>query len=195
MPPGRHYVLYVGRLEPRKGIDRLLQAMTIVKRRVPCTQLVVVGDGPDRAALEATARDLTADVVFAGRVSDEDLPAFYQAADLVCSPALGDESFGIVLLEAMAAKRPIVATNIAGYAELLGPTRCARFAAAGDADSLAREICVVLEDCALARTLGARGAAAVKRYDWSVVANQLESIYYGAVGLEAEAAVMSAAQA
>ena len=195
MPPGRHYVLYVGRLEPRKGIDRLLQAITIVKRRVPCTQLVVVGDGPDRAALEATARDLMADVLFAGRVSDEDLPGFYQAADLVCSPALGDESFGIVLLEAMAAKRPIVATNIAGYAELLGPARCARFAAAGDADSLAREICVVLEDRALARTLGARGAVAVQRYDWSVVADQLESIYYDAVGLEAEAAVMSAAQA
>jgi phosphatidyl-myo-inositol alpha-mannosyltransferase len=174
-------VLYVGRLEPRKGIDRLLHAMTIVKRRVPCTQLVVVGDGPDRAALESTARDIGADVLFSGRVSDEDLPGFYQAADLVCSPALGDESFGIVLLEAMAAGRPIVATNIAGYAELLGPSGCARFAVADDVDSLAREICTVLEDCALARTLGERGALAAQRYDWGVVAQRLEQIYYCAV--------------
>jgi len=193
MPPGRHYVLYVGRLEPRKGIDRLLHAMTIVKSRLPCTQLVIVGDGPDRAALESTARQVDADVLFAGRVSDEDLPGFYQAADLVCSPALGDESFGIVLLEAMAAGRPIVATNIAGYAELLEPAGCARFAAVDDADSLAREISIVLENCGLARTLGARGAAAVKRYDWSVVGDQLESIYYGAVRPRADIAVVSAA--
>src|SRR5580765_6230418 len=182
MPAGRHYVLYVGRLRPVKGIDRLLHAMTIVKRRVPGTQLVCVGDGPDRAALESTARQVDADVLFAGRVSDEDLPGFYQAADLVCSPALGDESFGIVLLEAMAAGRPIVATNIAGYAELLGPAGCARLAAVDDATSLAREITVVLTDAALARTLGDRGSVAAKGYDWSVVAKRLEEIYYCAIG-------------
>ena len=181
MPSGRRYVLYVGRLEPRKGIDRLLRAMSVVRQHAPCTQLVVVGDGPDRAALESVARDVNADVVFAGRVTDNDLPGFYQAADVVCSPALGDESFGIVLLEAMAAGRPIVATNIAGYEELLSPAQCARFAAVDDAASLAREITAVLTDASLARTLGCRGAAAAKRYDWSVVAQRLEQIYYCAI--------------
>ena len=179
MPDGRPYVLYVGRLEPRKGIDRLLRAMATVRRRVPCAQLVVVGDGPDRAALEVAAHDMDAGVLFAGRVSDDDLPGFYSAADVVCSPALGDESFGIVLLEAMAAGRPIVATNIAGYAELLAPAGCARLAAVDDPESLAREICLVLEDASLARTLGLRGAKAAKRYDWKVVAKRLEEIYYG----------------
>ena len=127
------------------------------------------------------ARDADADVRFAGRVSDDDLPGFYQSADVVCSPALGDESFGIVLLEAMAAGRPIVATNIAGYAELLGPAGCARLAAVDDATSLAREITLVLTDARLARTLGDRGSVAAKRYDWSVVAKRLEEIYYGAL--------------
>jgi phosphatidylinositol alpha-mannosyltransferase len=171
------YVLYVGRLEPRKGVDRLLRAMTVVRKHDAHAQLVIVGDGPDRAALEAEACTLNIDVRFVGHVGDDDLPAFYRSADVVCSPALRDESFGIVLLEAMAAGRPIVATDIAGYAELLRPAGCARFAAVDDPMSLAREIGVVLEDAGLARTLGDRGAVAARRYDWSVVATRLEEIY------------------
>ena len=181
MPDGRPYVLFVGRLEPRKGVDRLIRAMTIVQQRSPDARLVVVGDGPDRLALAAAARDAGVDVVFLGRVSDERLPAYYQAADLVCSPALGDESFGIVLLEAMAAGRPIVATRIDGYAELLGGTGCARLVDVDDPAALAREITSLLADPGLRRTLGARGAAAVHEYDWSTIARRLESIYMTAV--------------
>ena len=181
MPNGRRYVLTVGRLEPRKGLDRLLQAMAIVRQHTPCAQLVVVGEGPDRGAIESQARELGVDVLFAGRVSDDELPGFYQAADVVCAPALGDESFGIVLLEAMAAGRPIVASNIAGYAELLGPARCARLADVDDPASLAREVCAVFDNPRLARTLGERGALAARQYDWGVVAKRLQEIYYGAI--------------
>jgi phosphatidylinositol alpha-mannosyltransferase len=182
MPAGRSNVLYVGRLEPRKGVERLLEAMTAVQRHVSCAQLVIVGDGPDRARLESHARELNVNALFAGRVSDGDLPGFYRAADVVCSPALRDESFGIVLLEAMAAGRPIVATNIAGYAELLDPAGCARLVDPDDATSLAREISTILGEPALARTLGEHGAAAARQYDWTVVASRLEEIYYDAVG-------------
>ena len=128
---------------------------------------------------ESLARDLNVDVVFAGRVSDEDLPAYYRAADVVCSPALGDESFGVVLLEAMAAGRPIVASNIAGYAEFVGPAGSARLADVGDPASLARELSAVLTDSTLARTLGERGASAARKYDWTAVAKRLEEIYRG----------------
>ena len=182
MPSDRPHVLYVGRIEPRKGVDRLIRAMAPVQERVPGVQLVIVGGGPDRAAIEALARELNVHVVFAGRVSDADLPGYYQAADVVCSPALGDESFGLVLLEAMAAGRPIVATNIAGYAELLGPAGSARLVDVDDPASLAREICAVLTDSALARALGERGAIAARRYDWTVVARRLEEIYHAAIG-------------
>ena len=181
MPANRRHVLYVGRLEPRKGVDRLMQAMATVQQRIADVQLVVVGDGPDRQALESQAQALGVRTVFAGRVTDADLPGYYQAADVVCSPALGDESFGIVLLEAMAAARPIVATNIAGYAELLGDAGCARLADVDSPVSLASEISAVLEDAELARTLGQRGALAVRQYDWIVVAKRLEEIYYAAI--------------
>jgi phosphatidylinositol alpha-mannosyltransferase len=177
MPADRPYVLYVGRLEPRKGVDRLVDAMTRVRERVRNAHLVIIGGGPDREAIETRAQDRRVPVLFAGRVSDEDLPAYYQAADVVCSPALADESFGIVLLEAMAAGRPIVASNIAGYAELLEPAGCALLAPPGDVETLANAICTLLQDTQLARTFGRRGADAAKKYDWDVVSRRLVGIY------------------
>jgi phosphatidyl-myo-inositol alpha-mannosyltransferase len=180
-PPGMReegrYVLFVGRLEPRKGVDCLIRAMAIVQQRVRAARLVVVGDGPDRAAIETAARDAGVRVWFAGRVPEELLPAYYRAADVVCSPALGDESFGIVLLEAMAAGRPIVATRIEGYAELLAGTDCGRLVDIGEPAPLADEIAALLGDPELCRALGARAAAFASRYDWSAIARRLESIY------------------
>jgi phosphatidylinositol alpha-mannosyltransferase len=179
MRANQRNILYVGRLEPRKGVDYLVRAVAAMGNRAPGVRLVIVGGGPDRDAVQSLAKDLGVAVAFAGRVSDADLPGYYQAADVVCSPALGDESFGLVLLEAMAAGRPIVASNIAGYAELVGPAGSARLADAGDSTSLAREICAVLTDSTLARTLGERGAKAAQQYDWNVVAKRLEEIYRG----------------
>ena len=177
MPDQQRFVLFVGRLEPRKGVDRLIRAMAIVQHHAPDVRLAIVGDGPDRAALEAAARDAGVDVLFTGRVSDAALPAYYRAADIVCSPALGDESFGIVLLEAMAAERPIVATRIEGYAEMLAEQE-----APGSSTSTIRrrwpdEITSLLADPDCERSLGARGAAFVRDYDWTAIARRLESIY------------------
>jgi phosphatidylinositol alpha-mannosyltransferase len=177
MPIDRRSVLYVGRMEPRKGVDRLVRAMQSVQACVPGVQLVIVGGGPDRQAIQSIAQELGVRTIFAGRVSDEQLPGYYQSADVVCSPALADESFGITLLEAMAAGRPIVASDIAGYSELLTPAGCARLTKPGDVDALAVEICAVLADASLARTLGERGAAAAAQYDWDVIAKRLEDIY------------------
>src|SRR5581483_4751631 len=100
-------VVFVGRLEPRKGLDDLVDAMAIVQRAAPDTRLVIVGHGPDRASVEARIAAKGVDAHLVGRVPDDELPAYYRHADVVCSPATGDESFGIVLLEAMAAGRPV----------------------------------------------------------------------------------------
>jgi phosphatidylinositol alpha-mannosyltransferase len=181
MPDGLRSVLFVGRLEPRKGVDRLIRAMTIVQTRAPDARLVIVGDGPDRAALEAMARDVGIGATFAGRVPDDVLPAYYRAADIVCSPALGDESFGIVLLEAMAAERPIVATRIDGYAELLAQAGSARLVDIDDAAALAHEITILLDAPELRSTLGARGAVFVANSAWDLIARRLESIYLAAL--------------
>ena len=170
-------VLFVGRLEPRKGVDRLIRAMTIVQAQAADARLVIVGDGPDRAALESLARDACIDATFTGRVPEEALPDFYHAADLVCSPALGDESFGIVLLEAMASARPIVATRIDGYAELLSRADCARLVEVDDTTALARELTTLLDAPRLRSVLGERGRMFVRNYDWAAISRHLESIY------------------
>jgi phosphatidylinositol alpha-mannosyltransferase len=177
MRDARRHVLFVGRLEPRKGVDLLIRAMAILRQRVSDAHLVVAGEGPERAPLAAVAREAGVSVSFAGRVPDEALPAYYQAADVVCSPALGGESFGIVLLEAMAASRPVVATRIEGYAELLAGTDCARLVDVGEPAVLADALASLLADPELCRTLGTRGAAFSRGYDWSVIARRLESTY------------------
>jgi phosphatidylinositol alpha-mannosyltransferase len=171
------YILFVGRLEPRKGVECLVRAMAIVARRVPSARLVIVGDGPDRRAIEATARDAGVSVTFVGRVHDAALPSYYRAADVVCAPALGGESFGLVLLEAMAAGRPIVATRIEGYVELLAGSGAARLVDPGEPAPLADAIVTVLGDPDLGRALGTAGAAFARAYDWDAIAQRLEAIY------------------
>jgi phosphatidylinositol alpha-mannosyltransferase len=181
MRPDRPHVLCVGRLEPRKGIDRLIRAMTAVREHEPAVRLVVVGEGPDRASLESLAADIGADVAFAGRVSDGELPAYYRAADIVCSPALGGESFGVVLLEGMAAGRPVVATRIEGYEELVRDTAGVTLVERDDVGALAGAMSELLQEPERRRAMGAQGAAFAQRYDWSVIAERLESIYRSAL--------------
>jgi phosphatidylinositol alpha-mannosyltransferase len=195
MRGGDPYVLYVGRLEPRKGVDSLIDAMRLVRQRVASARLIIVGDGPERGALETAARSAGIAVSFTGRVPDHELPAYYRAADIVCSVPVGGESFGIVLLEAMAAGRPIVATRIDGYTELLAGAECGELVRIRDPIGLADAIGGLLADPERCRALGQRGMTLARQYDWSTIAKRLEAIYartvvsgqneYGNVGLNA----------
>ena len=178
----RPHVLYVGRLERRKGVEYLVRAMAGVQRVVPRARLVVAGDGPDRRHLMAVARECGTDATFLGRVANADLPAFIQASDIVCSPALGGESFGIVLLEAMACGRPIVASRIDGYVGLAGDADCGLFAPPGDAGAIERACVSLLQNDELRRAMGARGAAAARAYDWPAIAERLVFIYRELLG-------------
>ena len=173
----RRHVLYVGRLEPRKGVEHLIRAMARIHRQAPDATLVIVGDGSERMRLTQLAHELGVPVQFEGRVTDEALPAYLQAADVVCSPALGGESFGIVLLEAMACAKPIVASRIDGYEALVGRSECASLVPPGDADALATALLALLESADRRRALGERGAALVRDYEWPVIAARLVSIY------------------
>jgi phosphatidylinositol alpha-mannosyltransferase len=175
------YVLFVGRLEGRKGADHLIRAMGRVQHAVPNARLVVVGDGPDRAPLTELARGVGIDVTFTGRVEDERLPAYYHAADIVCSPATGGESFGLVLVEAMACGKPVVASAIEGYVELIGDSQCAHLVPPGDVDALAAGLTRLLADPESRATMGRRAAAAVRRFGWDHVAPSIEAIYRSAI--------------
>ncbi|HSX45499.1 MAG TPA: glycosyltransferase family 4 protein, partial [Candidatus Saccharimonadia bacterium] len=113
-------ILFIGRLERRKGVKYLLQAFQLLSQDNPGVQLIIAGDGPDREKLELLADDLKLqNVNFLGFVSEELKLKLLREADLFCSPALFGESFGIVLLEAMATKTVTIAGNNSGYIDLM----------------------------------------------------------------------------
>jgi phosphatidyl-myo-inositol alpha-mannosyltransferase len=171
-------LLFVGRLEPRKGLKTLIRAFTLLKGAYPDLRLLVVGEGPERQRCQdlLPAR-LRADVVFLGRLSNPDLPAVYATCDLYVSPALGGESFGIVLLEAMAAGRAVVASDISGYRSVVTDGREGRLVPPRDPRALADAIAGFLANPALRRAAAAEGRRTVERYDWSVVAEQVREHY------------------
>ncbi|GAI20304.1 unnamed protein product, partial [marine sediment metagenome] len=118
---GKVNILFVGRLEKRKGLNYLLEAYRQAKREVPNCRLIVVGPGTRlRNKYEKhIMRKGIRDVVFVGFAGYDELPRYYKTADIFCAPATRGESFGIILLEAMAMGKPIVASNIAGYASVV----------------------------------------------------------------------------
>src|SRR5436305_5312346 len=117
---GKQNILFVGRFEKRKGAKYLLRAIPRIRERFPPTRFIFVGEGRLRRGFQQfVERQDWQDVVFSGYVSDSDLPRYFASAHIFCSPATGGESLGIVLLEAMAAGKPIVASNISGYATVV----------------------------------------------------------------------------
>jgi phosphatidyl-myo-inositol alpha-mannosyltransferase len=183
--PTRPTLLFVGRLERRKGLEPLVRAFVRLRadRQRPGLRLVVVGEGPEgercRALVPPALRD---DVLFLGRVSDADLPGCYRAADVYVSPALGGESFGIVLLEAMAAGCPVVASDLPGYRSVVTDGRTGVLAPPGDPAALAAAIAGVLDDPERRTALAAAGERAATGYDWDVVTATLRGLYREACG-------------
>jgi phosphatidylinositol alpha-mannosyltransferase len=178
LPPGHRNIVFVGRLEGRKGLEYLIRAMPRVLAEVPCARLIVVGDGPERKACEELVAAIAPSAVhFAGAVDDDAKVGYLQAADIFCSPATHGESFGIVLLEAMAAGRPIVASAIEGYAGLLVADDAGLLVPPRDPEALASALVHLLHDEAARLQLGQRAAAAALKYDWLSIAGRIEEIY------------------
>jgi phosphatidylinositol alpha-mannosyltransferase len=172
-------ILFLGRQEKRKGLPFLLEAYARLKRERPDIRLIVVGpDGGMRAACERyVRRQRLEDVVFTGFVSYEDLPRFYKTADVYCAPNTGHESFGIVLLEAMAAGTPIVASDIGGFREVLEDGVEGLLALPRDADALASAIDRLLCDAVLREQMGHAGTLRAERYAWERVSSQVLTYY------------------
>src|SRR5262249_19813826 len=117
-------ILFVGRLEKRKGLGDLLRAYRGMSRGLPNPRLIIVGDGPLHGRVESyVARHRLHNVILAGYVPESVKPRYYNSADIFCAPATGAESFGIVLLEALASGLPVVATEVPGYMSVLEPGR------------------------------------------------------------------------
>ena len=171
-------ILFLSRLERRKGAEVLIQAMTRL-RDVEAT-LIVGGDGPERRKLEALARRLEVPAEFLGRVPQERVAALFAGATVYCAPALGGESFGIVLAEAMASGSPVVCSDLDGFRGVAGPA--ARLVPPGDPGALATSLRAVLDDADLRRDMARMGRRLASMYDWRRLALNVEAAYEKAVG-------------
>jgi phosphatidylinositol alpha-mannosyltransferase len=172
-PHQRLRILFVGRFaEPRKGFGSLLEAAALLEQQGRPVEVHVVGAGPTER-FERRAERLG--VVFHGRVSDGELSAEYQEADVFCAPSVGGESFGMVLVEAMAAGCPVVASDIPGYAE--AARGAALLTPAGDPGALAVALWRAGQDAGLRTRLVARGIARADALGWRRVTARVAHIY------------------
>lgn len=171
-------ILFVGRLEKRKGLGDLLRGYEFMRSRVPHSRLIIVGDGPLRGKVESyVTRHRLPNVVMAGYVPDSVKPRYYNSADIFCAPATGAESFGIVLLEAMASGLPVVATEVPGYMSVLEPGRDSLTVRPKGWAELGAALIILARDAELRRRLGDFGHEKARRYAWDAVASQVVEVY------------------
>jgi len=172
-------ILFVGRLDKRKGLDALLRAFPLVRKSFPDVRLVVVGKGPTEpgSRLLAQVLGIADHVDFRGFATNDELPSYYAAADVYCSPALGGEAFGIVLLEAMACALPVVASDITGYNEVVRHEENGLLCPPNDPAALAAALTRLLSQPDLRAKLGAAGLAKARALSWPGIAEQVEDYY------------------
>ncbi len=177
---GKVNILFVGRLEKRKGLRYLLRAFAMLKAQRPDTRLVVVGayDERQRRGYERWVRESNlADVVFAGYASLDDLPRFHASSQIFCAPNTGNESQGIILLEAMAAGLPVVASNIEGFAGVLTEGIEGTLVRPKDGELLSRALLGLVDSRDLRDEMGARGRERAQHFSWEQVSRRVLSYY------------------
>ncbi len=170
---GRPTIFFLGRHEERKGLEVLLTAMTHLPRDV---RLWVAGDGPDTDALvRRTSGDPR--VEWLGRITDAEKASRMRGASVYCAPSLRGESFGVVLLEAMAAGTPIVASDLPGYRNVARPGTDALLTPPGDADALADALRSILVDGDRARDLVGSGRERAEQFSMDRLAERYLDLY------------------
>jgi len=174
-------ILFVGRLEKRKGLGDLLRAYRAIIDRVPRSRLIIVGDGPLRGKVDAyVTRHRLPNVVIAGYVPESVKPRYYGSADIFCAPATGAESFGIVLLEALASGVPVVATDVPGYMSVLEPGRDSITVQPKNWRELAASLVILARDADLRMRLANYAVEKARRYSWDSVASEVVEVYHEA---------------
>ncbi|MEE3066172.1 MAG: glycosyltransferase family 4 protein [Actinomycetota bacterium] len=188
--PGKT-VLFLGRFdESRKGMEVLLEALPRVVERFGDLQVLVVGHG-DEDELRSESGSLAKHMRFLGQVDDAGKASAMRSADVYCAPNIGGESFGIVLVEAMAAGTPVVASDLDAFRRVLHDGDAGRLVPVGDAAGLADGLIEMLENDALRERYVAAACEVVAQYDWSVVASQIMRVYETVAGSGAKVRVAS----
>ena len=174
---GKLNILFVSRLEGRKGVRYLLQAYKMIKADFPQSRLILVGPGNKSRYDDWVKAVKLKDVVFVGYTSFDELPRYYRTADIFCVPAVGRESFGIVLLEAMAAGKPIIASDIDGYASVLSHGVDGLLSPPKDVRTLYHALGSLMSDSDLRQRMGARGRSKVEELTWASIAQRTVDYY------------------
>lgn len=176
-PRAGRTVLFLGRYdEPRKGMDVLLGALPALIEHHPDVEILIVGRG-DEERLRRDAGEHAGHLRFLGQVSDEEKAAALRSADVYVAPNLGGESFGIILIEAMAAGTPVVASELDAFRRVLRDGTAGMLTPIGDSDALATAIDTLLTDDETRERLVSTATQVVAGYDWPVVAEQILRVY------------------
>jgi len=171
-------LIFLGRVdEPRKGLPLLLEAFPEIARQHPGVRLLIVGPGDTEVIDELVPAPLRRQIEVLGRVDEHTKARALTSADLFVAPHMGGESFGIVLLEAMAAHTPVLASDLVAFRSVLDDGRCGQLFPVGDAAALGRHATELLNDRERLATLRLIGDEHVAQYDWSRVASQIVSVY------------------
>jgi phosphatidylinositol alpha-mannosyltransferase len=169
---------FLGRYdEPRKGLPVLLEAMRTLVRDHPSVRLLVAGRGDPDELDELVGKELRPHVTLLGELTEPEKAAFLRSVDVYCAPNLLGESFGVILLEAMAAGAPVVASDLDAFARVLEEGAAGLLVSRGDAAALARALSGLLGEPDRRGQLAAAGRQAVAGYDWSVVARRIVAVY------------------
>ncbi|MEU5214215.1 glycosyltransferase family 4 protein [Streptomyces sp. NPDC020742] len=169
---------FIGRIdEPRKGLPVLMKALPKILAEVPDARLLVAGRGDEEEAVAGLPAELRDRVEFLGMVTDEDKARLLRSVDVYVAPNTGGESFGIILVEALSAGAPVLASDLDAFAQVLDQGEAGELFANEDADALAAAAVRLLGDPARLAELRERGTRHVRRFDWSTVGADILAVY------------------
>lgn len=176
---------FVGRFtEPRKGMPTLLAAMRRLVPHMPDLRLLVVGRGDGDDLRREAGPELADRIDLLGQVDDETKARALRSMDVYCAPNTGGESFGVILLEAMAAGAPVVASDLDAFRRVLDDSKAGVLTPVGDSTALAEALQGLLTDPARRATLSAEGSRRAAQFDWSVIADQVLRVYETAIAAD-----------
>ncbi len=175
---GKLNILFVGRIgERRKGLKFLIRAFNYIRQQVPNVRLIIVGKGDTKGYERYLRYNKIENVVFTGFVSDEMLPRYYKSAQVFCAPSTGGESFGIVLVEAMASGLPIVASDIPGYASVIQHGKQGLLVEPKNIEMLAMSLIRLLSDSNLRDKMSQEGREKAAQFSWKNISQRVLEFY------------------